>query len=54
MMDAVTIEEWEAQEMERIREFVIHWTRAIKDDPTSYPDRMDLGEWDEQYRIFES
>ena len=49
-----TIEEWAKWEREEIDRFVSYWESRMKEDPATYPAAVPDGEFDEQYRIYES
>jgi len=45
-------EEWLVTEVDRLRRFVNWWKAEGKNDPEIYPEKIALGEWDEQYRCW--
>lgn len=46
------IEEFEQQEIERIRNFCKDWKENNEKDPLNWPLDLDVGEWVEQYQCF--
>jgi hypothetical protein len=51
----MNIEEWVAEEKQRLDEFVKNWKeQQTGKNAEFYPSDMPPGEWDEQYRLWES
>lgn len=49
-----TVDEWAEDERRRLAEFVEHWKLASSVDSEHWPEKMPAGEWDEQFRVYES
>jgi hypothetical protein len=49
----VTVEEWAAIERKRIAAYVRYWKKELKENPEQYVEKMPLGEWDEDYAMFD-
>lgn len=47
---SLTVDEWAAEEIERVRAFVVSWKRSMLSEPQHFPATLPPGEWDEQYR----
>lgn len=50
----VGLEKWLSIEKRRLDEFAAHWLVETAKNPMHFPPALPLGEWDEQYRSWES
>lgn len=50
-----TIEDWVAEEKKRLDRFAVFYKKeaAKPGNRDSFPSKMDSGEWDEQYRLWD-
>ncbi|MGI9345534.1 MAG: hypothetical protein ACR2PW_04635 [Gammaproteobacteria bacterium] len=49
----MTLEEWVDEERKRIDRFTTMYRMGRKKAPAFYPEQLEPGEWDEQYRMFD-
>jgi hypothetical protein len=49
----VTVEEWAAIERRRISAYVWYWKKALKENPEQYVEKMPLGDWDDDYAMYD-
>lgn len=49
----ITVADWLKEEKERLERFVNNYLERQLLNKDSFPDRLPIGEWDEQYRCFE-
>ena len=49
----VNLERWVFLEKRRLDEFAAHWLVEAVKNPMHFPQSLPLGEWDEQYRLWE-
>lgn len=52
-MEEMTLEQFHAECLQRLDQFVKMWKGNMKDDPEVWPNSLAPGEWDEQLRAFE-
>lgn len=48
--DLTAIDVWAELAKREIDRFVDNWKREAREDPEMHPERLPLGEWDEQFR----
>ena len=53
-MSEVTLAEWSEGMLRRLRAFCDEWNRYRETDSESFPEKMSLGDWDEQFDISET
>lgn len=49
--EGATLDEFIQAERAALEAFAAMWREGTKQDPSKWPERMTLGEWDEQYRV---
>jgi hypothetical protein len=49
----IDIDAFVREEVLRLHLFVKMWQAGVRTAPDDWPEKMPLGEWDEQYRSFE-
>jgi len=47
------IEEWLAEEADRLKRFRMYWLREHAEKPDEFPNDMEPSDWDEAYMIFD-
>lgn len=50
--DEKTVDEWATLERQRINDFVEWYKKEHARDYTTFPEKLELGDWDEQFVIF--
>ena len=52
-MNKATLEVFLQQERERLIKFENYWKKNQKETPDIFPETLMLGDWDENYNIFD-
>jgi hypothetical protein len=50
--EEIDIAAWIEQEIAALKRFRTHWEEGMARAPKHWPERLSLGEWDEQYRAW--
>jgi hypothetical protein len=50
----ITLDEFIAEQKSELDKFAAEWRENQAKEPQHWPERMPLGEWDEQLRAFDS
>lgn len=51
-MTTITLDDYVKREKENLDAFASYWSSRSKDDATSFPLKLPIGDWDEQFSLF--